>query len=221
MNHVLIGVLLIATLTGCLPAQKINHKDYSAFYAHRPRSIVVIPALNNTTEITAPPVFASSITAPLAERGYYVFPVFLTDVLLKDLGLSEAGHIHQLPANRFRDLFGADAVLLVTIKDWSTKYIVISSSVVVNMHYELKDTQTGLTLWEKDQAFVQNSGRSGGGAGGIAGLLISAAIQAAVNAMVTDYLPLARTANNLAFQPSTGLPAGPYHPEYQTDQSKF
>ncbi|MFZ2725463.1 MAG: GNA1162 family protein [Methylococcaceae bacterium] len=216
MKRFLIGSLLISTLlSACTTIEK---KDYSAFYAHRPRSIVVVPALNNTTEITATPVFASSITAPLAERGYYVFPVYLTDILLKDLGLSEAGHIHQLPASRFRDLFGADAVLLVTIKDWSTKYILISSSVVVKMHYELKDTQTGLTLWQKDQEFAQDSGGAGGG--GIAGLVVMA-VQAAVNAIATDYLPLARSANQLAFQPSTGLPAGPYHPEYQSDQSKF
>jgi hypothetical protein len=89
---------------------------------------------------------------------------------------------------------------------------------VVDLHYELKDTQTGLTLWQTDQSFSQDSGAAAGG--GVAGL-VAMAIQAAVNAITTDYLPLARSANKLAFQPSTGLPAGPYHPEYQTDQSKF
>lgn len=65
MNKTLL-VLIVAMvfISGCATVQK---KDYSAFYAHRPRSIVVVPALNNTTEINAPLVFASTITAPLAE----------------------------------------------------------------------------------------------------------------------------------------------------------
>jgi len=215
MKKILLGLIVaMFFISGCTTVQK---KDYSAFYAHPPRSIVVVPALNNTTEINAPPVFASTITAPLTERGYYVFPVYLTDILLKDIGLSEAGHIHQLPPSRFLDLFGADAVLFVTIEDWSTKYIIISSSVVVHMKYELKDTRTGLSLWQGEQQAVHSSG---GGGGGIAGLIVMA-IDAAVTAMVVDYMPLARQANQMVFLPSKGLPAGPYNPEYKTDQTKF
>ena len=212
---ILLG-LLIAMLSGC--ALPVTKKDYSAFYAHRPRSIVVVPALNNTPEISASGVFASTVSSPLAERGYYVFPVYLTDVLLKDLGLSEAGHIHQLPPSRFLDLFGADAVLLVTILDWSTKYILLSSSVVVHMKYELKDTRTGMLLWEGEQQAVHSSGAYVGA--GLGGLIVMA-IDAAITAIAVDYLPLAQQANYLVFQPPQGLPAGPYHAEYQSDQSKF
>ena len=216
MKKTFLGLIVaMFFVSGC--STTMQKKDYSAFYAHSPRSIVVVPALNNTTEINAPSVFASTITAPLAERGYYVFPVYLTDILLKDIGLSEAGHIHQLPPSRFLDLFGADAVLFVTIEDWSTKYIIISSSVVVHMKYELKDTRTGLSLWQGEQQAVHSSG---GGGGGIAGLIVMA-IDAAVTAMVVDYMPLARQANQMVFLPSKGLPAGPYNPEYKTDQTKF
>ncbi len=218
MNKFLLWLIFaMVFISGCTSVLK---KDYSVFYAHPPRSIVVVPALNNTTEINAPPVFASTITAPLAERGYYVFPVYLTDILLKDIGLSEAGHIHQLPPSRFLDLFGADAVLFVTIEDWSTKYILISSSVVVDMKYELKDTRTGLSLWQGEQQVVHNSDAGGGGGGLIAGLIVMA-VQAAITAITVDYMPLARQANQMVFLPPKGLPAGPYNPEYKTDQSKF
>lgn len=81
-------------LAGCAAMGK---RDLSVFYAHRPRSIVVVPAINESTELTAPSVFMTTITAPLAERGYYVFPVYLTGLLLQDIGLPEAGLIHQLP----------------------------------------------------------------------------------------------------------------------------
>lgn len=196
------------SLTGC--AQKI---DFTTFYKHRPKSIVVVPVLNESPEVNAAPVFITSITRPLAERGYYVFPVYLIDLILRDFGLVEAGHIHQLPLKRFSNLFGADAVLFVTIKDWSTKYIIVHSSVTVEMEYILKDTKTGLVLWENKQTYVHNSGGGGN--------LIAMAVSAAINAITTDYLPLARQANNIVLNPPKGIPAGPYHPNHKKDQDKF
>lgn len=208
----IIMICIVSLLFGCTtPPVK---KDMTAFYAHKPRSIVVVPILNETTEISAPSVFVSTITRPLAERGYYVFPVYLTDLILKDFGLAEAGHIHLLATQRLYELFGADAVLYVTIKDWSSKYILISSTVVVEIDYELKDTRTGLVLWQATEKVTKDSGGAEGG-------LIGMAIMAAVNAMVIDYQPLARQANNQVFLPPKGLPAGPYHLEYGKDQDKF
>lgn len=203
---------LAASLGALLAGCATTPRDLAVFYAHRPRSIVVVPPVNESTELTAPNVFMTTITAPLAERGYYVFPVYLTQLLLQDLGLPEAGLIHQLPAQRFFELFGADAVLLITIKDWSTKYLVLASSVVVEMEYVLKDTRTGLVLWESSQTYHQSSG---------GGDLVSMAVSAALNALVMDYRPLAAQANHQVFLPPKGLPAGPYHPEFGKDQARF
>lgn len=203
-----INMCLITLLTGCAAVDQ-KKPDLTAFHAHPPRSIVVVPVVNESPEVSAPNVFISTLTKPLAERGYYVFPVYLTDLILRDFGLVEAGHIHQLPTERFFDLFGADAVLFVTIKDWSSKYAILSSSVVVSMEYLLKDTRTGVVLWEGKQSVVRSSG-SGGGGGGIAGMLVAMAVEAAMNAAFTDYLPLAQQANNLVFLPPNGLPDGPY-----------
>lgn len=211
-GNLAVAVCILTLLSGCA-AQRAK-PDLDAFYAHKPRSILVVPVLNDTTEINASPVFISTITKPLAERGYYVFPVYLTDLVLRDFGLAEAGHIHQLDTQRLYDLFGADAALFITIKDWSSKYIVLASTVVVEMDYELKDTRTGTTLWQSNQKVVQSSGGAAGG-------LIGMAIAAAINAMATDYQPLARQANNQAFMPPKGLPAGPYNLEYGRDQEKF
>jgi len=202
-------ILVACSLMGCVTQPKNN---LDAFYAHRPRSIVVVPVVNESPEVTASSVFITSITRPLAERGYYIFPVYLTDLILRDFGLVEAGHVHQLPPQRFFELFGADAVLFVTIKDWSTKYLVLASSVVVEMEYVLKDTKTGLVLWENKQPYVQSSGGSDP---------ITMMVSAAVTALVTDYLPLARQANYMAFNGSKGVPAGVYHPNYQQDSDKF
>ncbi|MBL0717335.1 MAG: DUF799 family lipoprotein [Desulfosarcina sp.] len=44
--------------------------DYSAFERSKPRSIVVIPPKNNSIEVNAPYIYLSTLTRPLAEKGY-------------------------------------------------------------------------------------------------------------------------------------------------------
>ncbi|SOD42711.1 GNA1162 family protein [Nitrosovibrio sp. Nv4] len=178
--------------------------------ARKPMRPLTIPIVCHSPNCRNTP----TVTRPLAERGYYVFPVYLTDLVLKDFGLAEAGHIHLLATQRLHELFGADAALYITIKDWSSKYILLASTVAVEMDYELRDTRTGMVLWQANEKVVQSSGGAGGG-------LIGMAIAAAVNAMATDYQPLARQANKQVFLPPKGLPAGPYHLEYGRDQEKF
>lgn len=215
MNRTSLAVCVLMLATGC--AAK---KDYSAYFAHEPRSILVVPASNETTSIDADAVYMTTVSRPLAERGFYVFPVFLTDQLLKDLGLPDAGLVRQLPPQRFYEQFGADAVLFVTIKDWSNKYIVVQASTTVTVSFTLQDTRTGTVLWESTQTVSRNSGDGGGS---IIGMLIAAAVTYAVNEMTeVDYSPLAAQANVLAFGlPGQGLPAGPYHPQHGADRSKY
>ena len=201
-------------LTGCATAPKW---DYTRFFEHHPRSILVVPASNTTTAVDAPEIWSTTVTMPLAERGYYVFPVYLTIDVLKDFGLTNEALLGQLPPNRFREIFGADAVLFVTIHDWSTKYLVLASNVTVRASYRLVDTRTGLVLWHGERQTVY---QSGGGGGGLAGLIV-----ALVNALATtavDYRPLARETNSQVFRATReGLPAGPYHPAYQKDRAEY
>ena len=208
-------VLVVLAIASCGPK-----RHYSSYYAHEPRSILVVPALNETTAVEAQAVYMTTVSRPLAERGFYVFPLLLTEALLRDLGLPEAGLVHEMPVERFRDLFGADAVLFVTIKDWSNKYIVVQSSTVVKVSFVLKDTRSGAVLWETTQSAARNSGDGGGNP---IAMLIAAAVTYAVNEMVDiDYRPLAQQANAQAFLlRGVGLPAGPYHPDFGKDRSRY
>jgi hypothetical protein len=204
-------ILCALLLGGCVTMQT---PDLTAFRAHPPRSIVVVPIMNESLDSAAPAVLTPSLTMPLAERGYYIFPIYLTEMLLRDMGLTEPGLIHQLPPSRFNELFGADAALFVTIKEWSTADTVPSSSVVIRANYKLIDTRTGTTLWQGTQRVARNSGNGGGG-------ILGAVIAAAIHSLATDYKPLALQANGTAFLPPYGLPAGPYHPEFGKDQALF
>ena len=213
-----VGLTIPLALALLLPACAPTY-DYSKFFEHHPRSILVLPPSNKTTAVDAPIVFDTTVTMPLAERGYYVFPVFLARDVLLDLGLTDEGLISSVPPQKFKEVFGADAVLYVTIETWSTTYIVLSSSVTVKATYKLVDTGTGEVLWERTHQAVHQSGSGGGG--GIAGLIV-AAIDAVITAAAVDYRPLARRVNLEAVAtPGRGLPAGPYHKEYKKDYSKY
>ena len=203
-------------LSGCVTQPK---PDYSNFFDHQPRSILVVPPANKTTAVDAPAVFLTTVSAAFAERGYYVFPVFLVQDILNDLGATDEGAIAAIPPEKFKEVFGTDSILYVTITDWTTTYVVLSSNITVGAEYRLVDAGTGAVLWTGTQKVIQSSG--GGGGGGLAGLIV-AAVQAAVTATTVQYRPIAIQANNMAASRSGyGLPAGPYHPEFQKDREQF
>ena len=70
---VLFAVAATTVLAGCQTAAPT--RDYTAFVRAAPRSILVVPPLNKSTDLNASYGFLSPVTQPLAERGYYVVPV--------------------------------------------------------------------------------------------------------------------------------------------------
>jgi hypothetical protein len=210
MRRLLLSALAAALAAGCATAPS---KDYGKLVAARPRSILVVPVMNKSVDVTAPDYFLSTIPVPLAERGYYVFPVNLVKRLLEDDGLADAGLVHGADPTRLASLFGADAVLYITIERWEAKYVVLQTNVTVEFAYALKDGRTGDLLWTDRERMVYSSG-DGNSGGGLLGALVSAAVTKAA----PNYMPLARRANARALAyPGPGFPAGPYRPEHGRD----
>jgi hypothetical protein len=213
------ALILVATLlAGC--ATEMQPKNYTAFRAHDPHSILVVPVLNNTTSLTAQDYFLSTISAPFAERGYYVFPAHMVKSILDKDGLSDAGLVHAAAPVRFGQLFGCDAVLFVDINKWESRYVVLSTTTDVAFHYRLVSCRDGTTLWE-DNRELSYSPQASSAANPLAAL-IADAIMAAIEKAEPNYMPLASQANVLATViPGQGLPFGPYSPEYRKDQKDF
>lgn len=185
--------------------------DYTNYRAHRPRSILVLPPLNESTDMKGTYGYLSTVTQPIAELGYYVFPVAVIDQFLKENGMPTAGEMHQVPLNKVAEITGADAVLFVTLQQYGSKYQVINSATVVSARAKLVDTRTGLLLWEGQGMAQQNSG----GSGNILGDLIAAAITQAITSGTDAAHGVSRTANyNLFYTKDHGLLSGPYSPEY-------
>lgn len=213
-------VVLAALSLGACATTQDTPKDYAHFRAVDPHSIVVVPAVNRSLEITAADYYLSTITLPLAERGYYVFPVHLVKRVMEDDGLSDADLVHSAPPERLGEMFHADAILYVSIEKWESTYAVFDTITQVSIAYALKDAHTGETLWDDTESLVYqpNANNSGGGLAG----LIAQAIVAAVERAAPNYMPLARQANSFAVnRVGKGLPAGPYSPKYGTDAQMF
>jgi len=202
------GLLLGALLAGCAHTPP-PAKDLSKFMAANPSSILVVPVINESVEVTASDYFLSTVSIPLAERGYYVFPVNLVKRILEDEGLSDASLVHFAPAGRLCNLFGSDAVLYVIIKEWTAKYMVLSTTVHVTLNYAIKDCKTGDTMWEHQQKMVYTP--QSANTGHPLGNLIAMAVTAAMTKAAPNYMPLARQANAFTFyNKGVGLPPGPY-----------
>jgi hypothetical protein len=181
-----------------------------------PRSILVLPPVNNSTEVMAPYIYLSTITRPLAERGYYVFPVGVIDALMKENGASMPEDMAQISLEKIREVVDPDAVLYMTIVEWGTKYQIIDSYSVVHVQGRLVDVDTGIVLWsgEKEVRESSTSGQSD-----FVAMLIVAAVNQVVQSMIDPTRNIAAAVNNsLLLSKSNGLLLGKYHHQYEADQ---
>lgn len=215
----LISALVVAVLLSACASQPPAKLDYTAYKASKPRSILVLPPLNNTPDVNAGYSVLSLLTYPLAESGYYVLPVALVDSTFKQNGLTVAGDIHQVTPAKLRDIFGADAALYVTISKYGATYTVLDSVTVVAASARLVDLRTGAELWSGSASASSAENQNNNNGGGLVGMLISAAIkQIAHNLSDSGHDVAAITSNRLLYAGHyNGLLFGPYSPHYGTD----
>ena len=193
-------------LFGCTASTGVSR---SAFIEHQPRSILVIPPRNNTVEVNAPYTFLAAITRPIAEKGFYVFPVAVIDTFLKENGLPTPAEMNGIPLDKIREHIGADAVLYTTIEQWGQKYQVLSSRAVVSATMKLVDVRTGNLLWT-GKAYAEQSNNNNGG---LAGALFGALVDQVIGSIVDHTFPLARQATAITIgNGRSGFINGPYRP---------
>ncbi|AJP58176.1 hypothetical protein UC34_16810 [Pandoraea vervacti] len=208
---------LAAVMTGCAVHQARPY-DYTAFKESKPKSILVLPPLNESPDIDATYSVLSQVTVPLGEAGYYVMPVALVDESFRQNGLSVAGDIHQISPAKLREIFGADAALYIKISQYGTKYMVLDSATVVTVSAELIDLRNGAKLWSGAASASNNEGNNNSG-GGLIGMLITAAVKQIVNSVSNAGYAVAGTANArlLSAGRPNGMLYGPRSPKYGTD----
>ena len=207
MKRLIASLFVIITLltTGCATQEPY---DWSAFDTVKPKSILILPVLNNTVDVDAPLFALSTLAVPLGEKGYYAFPINTVKTTLEQEGLYEGEAIKMLGTPTLASMFGADSVLYVEINKWDAQYAILSTTVTVSIDYQLQDPE-GRQIWSETVTMKYQPQNNNSGNPLVD--LIAAAIVAGMERAAPNYIPLMNQANQKAF--ITGpraLPTGPY-----------
>lgn len=196
---------LVLVLVGCA-----TPKNYDRFRALHPRSILVLPPKNQSTDIRGTYSFLSTVTMPIAEKGFYIFPVAVVDEMMKQNGLPSANEMHEVSLKKIREIINPDAVLYITLEQYGSKFVLLQSQTSVVASGRLVSTATGEVLWEGRVNKVISSSDSGGSLGG---LLVYAMVSQAINSSVDHAHQVSEVASQELFMTEgQGLLNGPYKP---------
>lgn len=213
----LLAASVLLTLSGCAshPVQKV---DYTAFKQAQPRSLLVLPPLNDSPDVTATPSLLSVVTYPLAESGYYVMPVALMSETFRQNGMVNPPEIHSVSPAKLKEIFGADAALYIKINRYGTTYTVLNSAAIVTAEAKLVDLGSGNTLWT-GSATASSAENNNNNQGGLAGLLIAAIVKQIINSTtdVAHQVAGVTSSRLLSAGHPNGLLYGPRSPKYGTD----
>lgn len=201
----MLALMACVLAVGCAAPPK---KDFSAFAAAAPRSILVVPTINKSLDVDAPNYVLAALPVPVAEKGYYVFPVNTTKYVLEQEGYYEGERIHQQPAPVLAKLFGADAVLYVAINRWDAQFALFTTVVTVDFDYRMV-AKDGTEIWKENKKLQYQPQNNSGGHP--VAMLVGAIISAAITRAAPNYMPLTRQANQEVFFLSpNAIPNGPY-----------
>jgi hypothetical protein len=219
MKRLLVVPLAALLLAGCARPKP----DFTLYHRYYPASILVVPPLNNTDRSDASDTFLASIPGTLAERGYYVSPTTLSLEILDQEGLGSPAAIHAAPPRELGRIFGADAVLYVTIQRWKAGYIFDTPIYEVKLLYVLRDAHDGAVIWEdakgESYSYMPHNDES---LYLTTDYYVGAALTLTYPVGDGEMLWLAEQANHdVIFNEGRGLPWGKYSPEYGTDWAKF
>lgn len=214
-NSIFITLILSFIFVGC--AKKPEIYDYSAFLESKPKSILVVMPTNESVDIKASPAMLANATMPLAEAGYYVFPVALVNDTFKFNGVYDANDIKNIPLNKLQEIFGADSVLYINITKYGTSYAILNSQTVVEAEVKLVDLKTQRKIWDK-KVLVSNNSNNGNS--GLIEMLITAAIDQIVNTIADSGYDMSVLASNSVFATDCNdcILKGPRSPSYGQDK---
>lgn len=218
MSYRLIALSLLTLamtwLGGC--ANQVAKYDYTAFRKAAPKSILILPPTNQSPDIQASSGILATATFPVAEGGFYVYPVALVAQTFKENGVTSPDEIQQLPIAKLREVFGADAALYLTVKNYGASYQVVASNVQVTLEAKLVDMRSGDLLWQGKATASNQEGRNN--QGGLVGMLVAALVEQIINSSITDpSYRIGAIANSrlLTANPdANGMLYGPRSPHY-------
>lgn len=205
------GVLL---LSSCETTKSTMNREeaYGLMYKGESLAIAAMPPINKTNNVEAKEYFYSTLTRPLAERGYYVLPSFLTMEMFKSESAYDSEMFMNGNIKRFGEVLGADAVLFTVIHKWEKA--AMNANITVEVEYILKSTKDNSELYSRRGTIVYDLSSNSGSAG-IVGALVGMAVDA-INTAATSHVSAARAANIYTL---SDMPSGFYQTNHKQDNA--
>ncbi len=198
-------------ITGCAKVDHDRFRRLARYYEKKPTTIIVLPVKNESLDAEASWLFLATISRPLIDRGYYVYPTEVTAEILAREGITDAVDAWRIPPDKLHQYLGADAALYVTLEEWEKTYAIAETEVRVTLSLQLVDCHGRGVLWAgRAQRLVKSDGSDWG--------IIGRLIDAATTAAFTDQLEIASEANSGAL---ASLPIGDHHPKYSELQDEI
>jgi hypothetical protein len=210
LNNYLYITLIITVISSCAKPI-LKSEAYKKLYKEEPKTVLIMPPINKTTNVEAKEYFHSTLSVPLSNMGYYVIPPFLSMEILKKESAYNSELFLDAPLSNFGDIFGANAVLFTIIHKWNKN--VLFAKVTVEIEYILKSTKTNEILYTRRGVIEYSTSSNTGGNSSLMGLAAAAATSA-IKTAATDYTMLARKCNSYTL---SDLPFGKYSPKYKLD----
>jgi hypothetical protein len=189
--------LLLMGMALCLGCAAGAPNTVTPDYKDRaPRSVAVLPVLNETVSLKAPQIFRPLLLNKLSMKGYETPSLSAIDGRLGEKDIREAGQVNSMTPQELGKLLGVDALLYAYVTEFNTTYLVAYASMTVGARFELKDTKTGEKLWDSEHQVKESK----------FGLDSKAVSDAAQFAAGQSYAPYAQKVIDVSFNT---LPNGP------------
>lgn len=213
MKRIIFLMIISCMVASCGVMSTITRESqYAKMYEEKPVTLLVMPPINNSSNVEAKDLLYTSISRPLIEAGYYVISPLLAMDVLKAESAYDSELFFDAPLTAFQNYFGADAVVFSVIDTWAKKGLGIETEI----RYVIKSTYTNEILFERScDLYLDLSIDSG--ASGLFGAILDLAASA-INTAATDHIKAARKANYYILR---DIPRGKYSPYHMIDKDEI
>ncbi|TCK01928.1 hypothetical protein EV694_0571 [Volucribacter psittacicida] len=203
-----ISIAFVSLMLSACSSVKKEPYDYTAFKQSNPKSILLVMPVNNSVESNAEVSVLAQASRPIAELGYYVFPVTLVDDVFRQNGLMNGNDIQQASIQKVQQIFDADAVMYLDVSEYGSSYQVFDTKIKVSVSGKLVDLRTAKVLWEGEAKVVSSSTNANDG---VLSALLKAAISQIVNTVKDKGYQVSQQATHSLFNygKNGGLLKGP------------
>lgn len=141
-------VIVSLFLTACGPPPIVFNENLKN---HPPKVILILPPENTTIHEDVEEKLYPIIYDVISNKGYYCLSPQLVKTVFEANKLNEPGRINEIPVQKFKEVFNADAILKTRVLEWDVTYMFFLATITVSFEMELIDAQSDEVLWSAER----------------------------------------------------------------------